>query len=126
MYCVDIDLRDRKAADERVNKLLLAVEQSPESIVITDLSGSIEYANDAFSRNSGYSREEANSRLARQHGMVASFSRALTEGLSAQQSDTEFNAMLDAYVERRFGGDVGDGATAAAAADARARNEARA
>ena len=47
----------------------------------------------------GYSREEANSRLARQHGMVASFSRALTEGLSAQQSDTEFNAMLDAAIE---------------------------
>jgi fructose-bisphosphate aldolase class I len=47
----------------------------------------------------GYSREEANSRLARQHGMVASFSRALTEGLSAKQSDTEFNAMLDAAIE---------------------------
>ena len=47
----------------------------------------------------GYPREEANSRLARQHGMVASFSRALTEGLSAQQSDTEFNAMLDAAIE---------------------------
>jgi fructose-bisphosphate aldolase class I len=47
----------------------------------------------------GYSREEANSRLARQHGMVASFSRALTEGLSAKQSDAEFNAMLDAAIE---------------------------
>ena len=47
----------------------------------------------------GYSREEANERLARQHGMVASFSRALTEGLSAQQSDEEFNAMLDASIE---------------------------
>ena len=47
----------------------------------------------------GYSRDEANERLARQHGMVASFSRALTEGLSAQQSDDEFNAMLDASIE---------------------------
>lgn len=47
----------------------------------------------------GYPREEANSRLARQHGMVASFSRALTEGLSAQQSEAEFNAMLDAAIE---------------------------
>jgi fructose-bisphosphate aldolase class I len=47
----------------------------------------------------GYSRDEANERLARQHGMVASFSRALTEGLSAQQSDEEFNAMLDASIE---------------------------
>ncbi|MGB7905923.1 MAG: fructose bisphosphate aldolase, partial [Steroidobacteraceae bacterium] len=40
----------------------------------------------------GYSRDEANARLARQHKMVASFSRALTEGLTAQQSDAEFNA----------------------------------
>ena len=47
----------------------------------------------------GYSREEANRRLARNRGMVASFSRALAEGLSAQQSDDEFNAMLDASIE---------------------------
>jgi fructose-bisphosphate aldolase class I len=43
----------------------------------------------------GYSRAEANERLARNHGMIASFSRALTEGLSAQQTDGEFDAMLD-------------------------------
>ena len=43
----------------------------------------------------GYSRQESNERLSRQHGMIASFSRALTEGLSAQQSDDEFNALLD-------------------------------
>ena len=47
----------------------------------------------------GYSREEANQRLAAQIGMVASFSRALSEGLSAQQSDTEFNQVLDASIE---------------------------
>ena len=47
----------------------------------------------------GYSRDEANKRLARQKGMVASFSRALTEGLTAQQSDAEFNAALDAAIE---------------------------
>ncbi len=46
----------------------------------------------------GYSREEANERLSRQPGMIASFSRALTEGLSAQQSDEEFDAMLDASI----------------------------
>ncbi len=46
----------------------------------------------------GYSREEANARLSRQNGMVASFSRALSEGLSAQQSDDEFNATLDASI----------------------------
>jgi len=46
----------------------------------------------------GYSREEANARLTRNHNMVASFSRALSEGLGAQQSDEEFNAMLDASI----------------------------
>ena len=46
----------------------------------------------------GYSRDEANERLSRQNGMVASFSRALAEGLSAQQSDDEFNATLDASI----------------------------
>ena len=46
----------------------------------------------------GYSREEANARLARNHGVIASFSRALTEGLTAQQSDAEFDAALDASI----------------------------
>jgi fructose-bisphosphate aldolase class I len=50
----------------------------------------------------GYSREEANRRLTNNNGMVASFSRALTEGLSAQQSDDEFNAMLDGSIESIF------------------------
>ncbi len=47
----------------------------------------------------GYSREEANARLSRQKGVIASFSRALTEGLSAQQSDEEFDTALDAAVQ---------------------------
>jgi fructose-bisphosphate aldolase, class I len=47
----------------------------------------------------GYSREEANDRLARNPGVIASFSRALTEGLSADQSDEEFDAMLDAAIK---------------------------
>jgi fructose-bisphosphate aldolase class I len=47
----------------------------------------------------GYSRDEANKRLAKQRGMIASFSRALTEGLTKQQSDTEFDAALDAAIE---------------------------
>ncbi len=50
----------------------------------------------------GYSREEANSRLTSNNGMVASFSRALSEGLTAQQTDEEFNAMLDASIESIF------------------------
>ena len=47
----------------------------------------------------GYSRDEANARLSRNNGVVASFSRALTEGLTAQQSDADFNAMLDSTIE---------------------------
>jgi fructose-bisphosphate aldolase class I len=50
----------------------------------------------------GYSREEANNRLRRNHGVIASFSRALAEGLSAQQSDAEFNAMLDQSIQSIF------------------------
>ncbi len=50
----------------------------------------------------GYSRAEANERLARNHGMIASFSRALTEGLSAQQSDAEFDKLLDESIQSIF------------------------
>ena len=50
----------------------------------------------------GYSREDANAKLARNHGMVASFSRALTEGLTAQQSDAEFDKMLDGSIQSIF------------------------
>lgn len=50
----------------------------------------------------GYSREEGNRRLRRNHGVVASFSRALVEGLSAQQSDAEFNAMLNTSIQSIF------------------------
>ena len=46
----------------------------------------------------GYTREEANARMTRNHGVIASFSRALTEGLTAQQTDDEFNAMLDTSI----------------------------
>ena len=46
----------------------------------------------------GYSREDANAKLSRNNGMIASFSRALTEGLSAKQSEAEFNAMLDSTI----------------------------
>lgn len=47
----------------------------------------------------GYSRSDANAMLSRNHGMIASFSRALSEGLSAGQSDAEFNATLDSTIE---------------------------
>jgi fructose-bisphosphate aldolase class I len=47
----------------------------------------------------GYSLEEGNNRLRRNHGVIASFSRALVEGLSAGQSDAEFNAVLDSIIQ---------------------------
>ena len=50
----------------------------------------------------GYTRDEATARLARNHGVVASFSRALTEGLSAQQSDDDFDAALDDSISSIF------------------------
>ncbi len=50
----------------------------------------------------GYSRQEANARMSRNNGVVASFSRALTEGLSTQQTDDEFNALLDESVGTIF------------------------
>jgi fructose-bisphosphate aldolase class I len=55
----------------------------------------------------GYSREEANARLARNHGVVASFSRALAEGLSVQQSDHEFDATLDSSISSIFAASIG-------------------
>lgn len=50
----------------------------------------------------GYSREDANSKLAENSGMIASFSRALTEGASAQQSDAEFDSHLDVAIQGIF------------------------
>lgn len=50
----------------------------------------------------GYTRDEANARLSKNAGMIASFSRALTEGLSAQQSDEAFNASIGASIDSIF------------------------
>ena len=50
----------------------------------------------------GYSREEGNRRLRRNHGVVASFSRALVEGLSVTQSDAQYNALLDEAIQSIF------------------------
>jgi len=50
----------------------------------------------------GYPRDEANRRVSENHGMIASFSRALSQGLSAQQTDDEFNDMLDSSIQSIF------------------------
>jgi fructose-bisphosphate aldolase class I len=89
---------DSLDADQRVMlKLTLPDEddfyadivQHPQVLRVVALSG-------------GYTRAEANAALARNHGVVASFSRALTEGLSAQQSQQQFDAALDASIESIF------------------------
>ena len=54
----------------------------------------------------GYSREDANALLAQNAGMIASFSRGLTEGLSAKQSEAEFNAMLDGAIQSIYDASV--------------------
>lgn len=82
---------DALSADQNVMlKLTLPTEddfyqplvQHPRVVRVVALSG-------------GYSRDDANAKLARNHGIIASFSRALTEGLTAQMSDAEFDAALD-------------------------------
>ena len=89
---------DSLAADQHIMLKLTLPEQDdfyadlvahPRVLKVVALSG-------------GYSRDEANARLARNHGVIASFSRALTEGLTAQQSDEEFDAMLDATIQSIF------------------------
>jgi fructose-bisphosphate aldolase, class I len=54
----------------------------------------------------GYSRDEANARLSRQHGIIASFSRALTQGLSVDQTDADFDATLDASITSIFAASI--------------------
>ena len=109
---VDIKCPDKAAAEDLLKAAILAeLDKLPEGqLVMLKLTLPNQdnlYADCIAHRrvlkvvalSGGYSRDEANKRLARQKGMVASFSRALTEGLTAQQSDAEFNAALDAAIE---------------------------
>jgi fructose-bisphosphate aldolase class I len=89
---------DRLGPDQRVMLKLTLPEKDdfykplidhPNVLKVVALSG-------------GYSRDAANARLARNHGMVASFSRALVEGLLARQSEKEFDSALDASIESIF------------------------
>jgi fructose-bisphosphate aldolase class I len=60
----------------------------------------------AVALSGGYSRDVANKMLAQNYGLIASFSRALTEGLSVQQSDEQFDALLDATIQAIFNASV--------------------
>ena len=70
---------------ERTNGFFDELVAHPSVLRVVALSG-------------GYSREDANARLSRNKGVIASFSRALTEGLSAQQSESEFNSAIGASI----------------------------
>ncbi len=59
ILAVTRDITARKAAEDQLRKLSQALEQSSDSVIITDIEGNIEYVNEAFVRNTGYSREEA-------------------------------------------------------------------
>jgi len=112
---VDIKCPDKAAAEDLLHAELMAhLDELPEGqLVMLKLTLPEKdnlYADciahprvlKVVALSGGYSREEANERLAHQHGMVASFSRALTEGLTAQQSQAEFDKALDASIQSIF------------------------
>jgi fructose-bisphosphate aldolase class I len=109
---VNIKAPDKKGAEENLKKELVAnLDKLPADkqvmlkLTIPDVDNL--YADlvkhprvlKVVALSGGYSRDEANKRLAKQNGMIASFSRALSEGLTAQQSDAEFNKSLDTAIE---------------------------
>ena len=112
---IDIKCPDKAAAEKLLRKEILAAldELAPGQLVMLKLTlpeeddfyrPCIEHRNvlKVVALSGGYSRDEANARLARNHGMVASFSRALVEGLVAQQSAEEFNGDLDRSIASIF------------------------
>lgn len=108
---VDIHCPDKKEAEALLKKELLAELNSLKADQLVMLKLTLPEQDDLYrdcvqhsnvvrvvALSGGYSREEANARLTRQHGMVASFSRALSEGLSAQQSQEEFDSVMDSSI----------------------------
>jgi fructose-bisphosphate aldolase class I len=109
---VDIKCPDKAAAEDLLKKELLAQLDRLSEGQLVMLKLTLPEQDNLYAEciahprvlkvvalSGGYSRDEANRRLARQNNMVASFSRALTEGLTAQQSDAQFDAALDAAIE---------------------------
>ncbi len=116
---VDIHSPDKERAEALLKERLLAEldAQDPDQPVIFKLT--LPTVDDFYrdltehpkvlrvvALSGGYSRDESTARLARNHGVIASFSRALTEGLSAQQSDAEFDATLDAAIASIYAASV--------------------
>ncbi len=112
---VDIHATDKSAAEVLLRDQLLAHLDNLESdglvmfkLTLPEEPGFYQACQDhpnmlkVVALSGGYSRVEANRRLSQNHGMAASFSRALTEGLSDGQSEDEFNAMLDSSIQSIF------------------------
>jgi fructose-bisphosphate aldolase class I len=108
---VDIHAPDKKGAESLLKAAILRELDSLPADQRVMLKLTIPSADDFYADlvkhpkvlrvvalSGGYSREEANALLARNHGVIASFSRALTEGLTAQQTDEQFNAALDGAI----------------------------
>ena len=116
---VDINSPEKEQAEVLLKAAILAQleQQSPEQPVMLKLT--LPEVDDFYrdlvahpnvlrvvALSGGYSRDDANARLARNHGVIASFSRALTEGLSAQQSDVEFDATIEAAIASIFAASI--------------------
>jgi len=112
---VDIHASDKAAAEDLLREEILTElnDVDPASPVMLKLTlPEVDGLYDVFvdhpsvarvvALSGGYSRDVANERLRRNRGVIASFSRALTEGLHAEQSDGEFDAMLDSSIEGIF------------------------
>jgi len=112
---VDIHCPEKARAEELLKTAILEEldELAPDQLVMLKLT--LPEKDDLYAElvkhprvvrvvalSGGYSREEGNRRLRRNHGVVASFSRALVEGLSVTQSDAEYNAVLDGSIQSIF------------------------
>ena len=116
---VDINSSTKSGAEVILKKALLAeLDRQPADqpvmlkLTLPDVDGFYDelVAHKSVLRvvalSGGYTRDDANAKLSRNKGIIASFSRALTEGLSAKQSDAEFNAALDASIQSIFDASV--------------------
>ena len=108
---VDINAADKAQAEvllhEQLNEQLAALPSGQQVMLKLTIPSEDGFYSDVIANpavlrvvalSGGYSRDEANERLARNPGLIASFSRALVEGLSANQTDAEFDATLDASI----------------------------
>jgi len=108
---VTIDIADKAEAEQiLLNEITIALDTVPEGqqimlkLTLPEVANTYAALNDhpkvmkVVALSGGYDRAEATKRLSQNTGMIASFSRALTEGLSHKQSDNEFNATLDGTI----------------------------